>query len=98
MHQSFVSTAPHLRGCRAKVQGNYFFIVPAVPGKCRGFNIGTLTPVRSSVVKGGAKSRVVTISLSPQDRAYTPALKSEKLLSPPIPVGRGQLMQRTGAL
>ena len=36
---------------------------------------------------GGAKSRVFTISLSPQGRAYTRALKSEKSLSPPIPVG-----------
>ena len=32
---------------------------------------------------------VVTISLSPQGRAYTRALKSEKSLSPPIPVGGG---------
>ena len=66
MHQSFVSTAPHLRGLpgnsRAKVQGNYFLIVPTVPGNYRGFNIGNLTPVRFSVVYGGAKSRVVTIS------------------------------------
>ena len=30
---------------------------------------------------------VATISLSPQDGAYTRALKSEKSLSPPIPVG-----------
>ena len=54
MHQSFVSTAPHLRGepgnSRANVQGNYFLIVPAVPGNCRGFNIGTLAAVRFSVV------------------------------------------------
>ena len=56
-----------------------------MPGNCRGSNIGTLTPVRFSVVYGGAKSRVVTISLSPQGKA----LKSEKLLSPPIPVGGG---------
>ena len=32
-------------------------------------------------------SRVVTISLSPQGRAYTRALKNEKSLSPPILVG-----------
>ena len=38
---------------------------------------------------GGAKSRVVTISLSLQGMAYTRALKSEKSLSPPIPVGWG---------
>ena len=35
----------------AKVQGNNEFLnVPAVPGKCRGFNIGTLTLVLFSVV------------------------------------------------
>ena len=32
-------------------------------------------------------SRIVTISLSPQGGAYTRALKSEKSLSPPIPIG-----------
>ena len=40
-------------------------------------------------MKGGAKSRVVIISLSPQGRAYTRALKSEKSLSPTIPVAGG---------
>ena len=40
-------------------------------------------------MKGRAKSRVVTISLSPQGGAHTRALKSEKSLSPPIPVGGG---------
>ena len=55
-----------------------------------GVNIGNSTPVRFSVVKGGAKSRVVTNSLSPQARAYARALKIEKSLSPPIPVGGGR--------
>ena len=73
----------------AKVQGNYFSIVPAEPGYYGGFNIRTLIPMRFSVVYGGAKSRVVTISLSPQGRAYTRALKSEKSLSLPIPIGGG---------
>ena len=36
-----------------------------------------------------AKSRAVTVSLSPEGRAYTRALKSEKALSPPITVGGG---------
>ena len=56
-----------------------------------GFNIGTLTPVRFSVVKGGAKSSVVNISLCLQGGggAYTRALKGAKSLSPPIPVGGG---------
>ena len=42
---------PHLYGDnRAKVQGNYCLIVPAVPGNYRGFNIGNFTLVRFSVV------------------------------------------------
>ena len=68
------------------VQGKYFLIVPPVPGKCGGYNIGTSAPLRFSVVWGGAKSRVVTISLSPEGWAYIRALKSEGSLSPPIPV------------
>ena len=71
------------------MQCKYFLIVPSVPGKCVGYNIGTPTLVRFSVVYGGAKSRVVTISLSLQGGAYTRALKSENSLSPPIPVGGG---------
>ena len=39
------------------------------------------------------------ISLFPQDRAYTRALKSEMSLSSPIPVGgRGAWIQMTGKL
>ena len=38
--------------------------------------IGTLTLVRFSVVKGGAKSRVVTMRFSQQGMANTRALKS----------------------
>ena len=63
IHQSFVSTYGDSRG---KVLDNSFLIVPAVPGKCGGYNIGTLTLLGFSVVEGGAKSRVVTISLFPQ--------------------------------
>ena len=58
-----------------------------MPENCWGFNFETPTPVRISSVKGEAKIRVVTISLSPQGGAYTRARKSEKSLSPPIPVG-----------
>ena len=71
------------------VQGKYFLIVPTVPKKCWGYNIGTSAPLRFFVVYGRAKSRVVTISLSPQGGAYIRALKSEGSLSPPIPVGGG---------
>ena len=66
-----------------------FLIVPTVLGKCRGYNIGTLNPVRFSVAYGKAESRVVTISLSPQGRAYIRALKSEKSLFPLISVCGG---------
>ena len=50
MHKSFVSTAPTYEDSRAKVQGNYFFILPTVPGNCQGFKIGTLIQMRFSVV------------------------------------------------
>ena len=45
--------------------------------------------MRFSVAESGAKSRVVTISLSPQGGIYFMALKSEGSLSPPIPIGGG---------
>ena len=35
---------------RGKVLENYVLIVPAVPGKCGGYNIGTLTLLGFSVV------------------------------------------------
>ena len=45
---------PHLRGqpwnSRGKVLDNYFLIVPAVLGKCGGYNIGILTLLGFSVV------------------------------------------------
>ena len=71
------------------VQGKYFLIVPTLTGKCGGYKIGTSAPLRFSVEKGGAKSRIVTISLSPQAGAYLRALKSEGSLSPPIHAGGG---------
>ena len=64
------------------IKGNYFFIVPTLRGKCWGFTIWIHTPVGFSVMHGGAKSRVVTISLSPQSGAYTGALKSKSLSRP----------------
>ena len=45
MHQSFVSTAPTYAdslGMGSKVLDNYFLIVPAVPGKCKGITLGHL--------------------------------------------------------
>ena len=45
MHQSFVTTAPHLRGrvgdSRAKVWGNYYLIVMAVQGNDRVLTLGS---------------------------------------------------------
>ena len=92
---------PHLRGkpwnSPGKVLDNYFLIVPAVPGKCGGYNIGTLTLLGFSVLYGGARSRVVTISLSPQGGAYTSALESENHYPRPSPYVGEQWIQKTGA-
>ena len=82
---------------RGKVLDNYFLIVPAVPGKCGCYNIGTLTLLGSSVLKGWTKSRVVTISLSPQGGVYTSALESENLYPRPSLYVGEQWIQMTGA-
>ena len=53
-----------------------------VSSQCRGndggFDIGILTPVRFSIAKGGAKSKVLTSSLPPGGGAHSRALKAEK--------------------
>ena len=54
--------------------------------------------MRFSVEYCGAKSRVVTISLSPQGGAYTRALKSEGSLSYTSSYVGEQWIQMTGAL
>ena len=80
IHQSFVSTAPTCgdsRGIAGIRCWKLLFDCPRSAGEVWGYNIGTLTLLGFSVVYGGAKSRVVTISLSPQGGAYTRALKSE---------------------
>ena len=50
---SYLYPRPHLwrlaENSRAKVQGNYFLIVPVVLVKCRGFSIGAFTQVIFSV-------------------------------------------------
>ena len=52
--KSHLYPLPHLRGSpwnsRGMVQDNYLLIVPAVLGKCGGYNIGTLTLLGFSVV------------------------------------------------
>ena len=54
IHQSFVSTAPTYGDSRGiagvRCWTITFFIVPAVPGKHGGYNIGTLTLLGFSVV------------------------------------------------
>ena len=50
IHQSFVSTAPTYGDSRGIVLDKYFLIVPAVPWKCGGYNIGILTLLGFSVV------------------------------------------------
>ena len=62
-----------------------------------GYNIVTLTLLGFSVVSGGVKSRVVTISLSPQGGAYTRALESENHYPRPSPKVGEQWIQMTGA-
>ena len=68
----------------AKVLGNYFSSVPAVQGKWQGFDIRILTPARFSIVKGGAKSKVLT-SLPPGGGAHSRALKAESHNPSPSP-------------
>ena len=58
-------------------------------GRLQGFHIRILTPGRFSIVKGRAKSKVLTSSLSPGGRAYSRALKAEKSYSPSFPVEGG---------
>ena len=98
MHQSFVSkfptsmvsTPPTPTGIAKGIAGlRCRAITFLLNPQCRGFNIGNLTPLRFSVVSGEAKSRVVTISLSQQDGAYSRALKSEESLPVGVCVGGG---------
>ena len=46
-------------------------------GKCHGFDIRILIPGRFSIVKGGAKSKVLTFGMPPGGGAYSRALKAE---------------------
>ena len=92
MHESFVTPAPphlHLRGWAgdsgANVRGNDLLSSPAVPGKCRACDIAQIYPVKFTLIK----SRAVTLSRSPQYRAFSRAVMDEKSLSPLFPVGGG---------
>ena len=48
--------------------------------------------MKFSIVKGRAKSIVLTSSLSPGGGVYSRALKTEKSQSPPFPVGGGAVV------
>ena len=91
MHQLFVTTPPTygegLGDSWAKVPGN-FFLMSGSAGECRGFDIMILIPGRLSIVKDRAKSIVLAFSLSPGAGAYSRALKTKMLLSPPFPILR----------
>ena len=100
VHQSFVTTAPppHLRGfagdSRANVWGSDFLSSLAVPRKCRACDIMQIYP------RGiyDYKEQVMSLSRSPQCKAYSRAVMDEKSLSPIFPVGGVQWVQMTGAL
>ena len=94
MHQSFVTPdprppPPNLRGWAgdsgANVRGNDLLRYPTVPSKCRTCDIAQIYPVKFTLMK----SRAMTLSRSPQCRAFSRAVMDEKSLSPLFPVGRG---------
>ena len=70
MHQSFVATAPHLRGWAedsgANVRGSDLLSSPAVPGKGLACDISQVYPIEFTIIKSGA----MTLSRSPQCRAF----------------------------
>ena len=55
------------------MQDNHFCIVPAVQGNLQGFNIGTLTPVRFSVVGLGLRAGLLP-SACPHRVGHIPGL------------------------
>ena len=57
----------------ANVQGNHFSIAPAVQGNLQGFNIGTVTPVRFSVVGLGLRAGLLP-SAGPHRVGHIPGL------------------------
>ena len=93
MHQSFYVHAPHphLRGkpwnSRAYVQDNYFLIVSAVPGKCGGYKIWTLT--WDFLLCRAGKEQGCYHQLFPTGRGLYQGSENWKSLYPPIPVGGG---------
>ena len=80
MHQSFVTPAtppsPWAGDNGANVRGNDLLGSPAGPGKCRACDIAQIYPFTL------IKSRAMTLSRSPQCRAFSRAVMDEKSLSP----------------
>ena len=72
---SCYTTSIHHHTIYAPVIYNHF---PHPPTGKGGDSLANLTPGRFSVVKGRAKSKVLTSSLPPGDGAYSRALKTEK--------------------
>ena len=87
MHQSFVTTAPTYgdrRGVAGLICGAVTFLVPPQCTVSVGLVIlRKYTPVEFTIIK----SRAMTISRSPQCRAFSRAVTDEKSLSPLFPVG-----------
>ena len=70
----------------ANVRGNNLLSSPAVTGKCWACDIAQIYPMKF------IKSRAVTLSRSPQCRAFSRAVMDEKPLSPLFPVGGGAVV------
>ena len=67
-----------------------------MPGNCLACDISQIHPVEFTIIK----SRAMTLSRSPQCRAFSRAMTDEKSLTPLFPVGAGgvgQWLQMTGA-
>ena len=89
MHQSFVTTAPHLWGwvgdSGANVWGSDLMSFPAVSGKCQACATAQMYPVEITIIKSGAMS----VRQPPQCRGFSRAVIYEKPLSLLFLVGGG---------
>ena len=91
MHQSFVTTVPHLWAwagdSRANMRGSDLLSSPTVPGKCWVVILCKCTPMEFIII---IKSRAMSLSRSPQCGAFSRAGMDEKsVLSPLFPIDGG---------
>ena len=98
MHQSFVATAPFLRGWAgdsgANVRGSDLLSFPQCLISAGLVILCKYIPIEFSIIKSGA----ITLSRSPQCRAFSRAVMDEKSLSPSFPIGGGgAVVKMTGA-